>query len=178
MVKLNLGSGPNKMEGFINVDSCQFDNVDVVCNLGNDPWPWEDGSVDEVLCSHMVEHLTAAQRIHFVNELYRVLDLKGKATIITPHWASCRAYGDLTHQWPPVSEFWFYYLKKEWRMANAPHNDKEHNPDGYSCDFDAVWGYGMNQSIVTRNAEHQQFAMNNYKEAITDIHATLTKRKV
>jgi hypothetical protein len=89
-----------------------------------------------------------------------------------PHWASCRAYGDLTHQWPPVSEFWFYYLNADWRKQNAPHNDT------YTCDFDAVWGYGMHPTITTRNQEYQQFAMANYKEAVQDIHATLTKKNV
>jgi hypothetical protein len=87
-----------------------------------------------------------------------------------PHWASCRAYGDLTHQWPPVSEFWFYYLGKDWRAANAPHND------GYTCDFDATWGYTLHQEIAARNQEYQIHAMNFFKEAAQDIVATLTKK--
>jgi SAM-dependent methyltransferase len=160
-MKLDLGAGKNKKEGFIGVDSRAFDGVDVVADLSQ-PWPWADGVVDEVHCSHMVEHLTAPQRIHFVNELYRVLKVGGKAAIITPHWSSARAYGDLTHQWPPVSEFWFYYLAKAWR--------------DYTCDFDATWGYSLHPTLMTRNQEFQQFAMNFYKEAAQDLHATLTKR--
>jgi len=144
--------------------------VDVVCDLGTEPWPWQDDTVDEAHSSHMVEHLTGPQRIHFVNELCRVLKRGGKATLVTPHWASCRAYGDLTHQWPPVSEFWFYYLNVEWRKVNAPHND------GYTCDFDATWGYSLHPSLNVRNVEFQQFALNSHKEAAQDIIATLTKR--
>ena len=83
---------------------------------------------------------------------------------------TCRAYGDLTHQWPPVSEFWFYYLNAEWRKVNAPHND------GYTCDFDATWGYSLHPSLNVRNVEYQQFALNAHKEAAQDIVATLTKR--
>lgn len=169
-IRLDLGCGKNPREGFAGVDSRDFGQAFKV-DLGKAWWPWADSSVEEAHSSHMVEHLTAPERIHFVNELYRVLKPGGKCTIIVPHWASCRAYGDLTHQWPPVSEFWFYYLSKAWRETQAPHND------GYTCDFDAVWGYGLNPQVSARNQEYQQYAMANYKEAIQDIHATLTARK-
>lgn len=197
-LKLDLGCGKNKREGFIGVDSRSFEGVDVVCDLSAKTWTvakeddlrnksvplfasndgdevgeayiFHDESVDEVHCSHFVEHLTATGRINFVNEIYRVLRKGGKATLITPHWASCRAYGDLTHQWPPVSEFWFYYLSKDWREQNAPHNDQ------YACDFEATWGYGMHQSLLVKNTEMQQFAMQFYKEAVQDLHATLIKK--
>ena len=168
-LKLDFGCGKTKREGFVGVDCRKFDGVDQVMDLRKD-WPWEDGSVTEAHCSHFVEHLTAGERIHFVNELYRVLMSSGKCTLITPHWASCRAYGDLTHQWPPVSEFWFYYLSKDWRAQNAPHNDD------YRCDFEAVWGYTIRPELTIRNQEYQQYALANYKEAIMDISATLTKR--
>lgn len=169
-MKLDLGCGKHKKGGFIGVDCRAFDGVDVVCNLGVDVWPWQDDTVDEAHCSHMVEHLTAAERIHFVNELCRVLKRGAKATIIVPHWCSNRAYGDLTHQWPPVSEMWFFYLKREWREANAPHND------GYTCDFDSAWGYAVNPALATRNSEYVQHALESFKEAASDTVATLTKR--
>jgi SAM-dependent methyltransferase len=190
-LKLDLGCGKNKREGFHGVDSRPFDGVDTVVDLvarakgfnvvntehgGKEampkfrPWPWKEASVEEAHSSHFVEHLHADERIHFVNELYRILKPGGKAQIIVPHWSSCRAYGDLTHQWPPVSEFWFYYLSKSWREVNAPHND------AYICDFEATWGYSLHQGIVSRNPEYQQHALQFFKEAAQDIIATLTKR--
>lgn len=168
LLKLDLGCGKSTREGFEGVDVRDFGQrhrVDL-----RKGWPWKDGSVEEAHTSHFVEHLTGEERIHFVNELYRVLIPGGKCQLIVPHWASCRAYGDLTHQWPPVSEFWFYYLSKEWREQNAPHND------GYECDFEATWGYSLQQNLAIRNQEFQQFALQNYKEAAQDIIATLTKR--
>jgi len=36
-------------------------------------WPFDDDSIDEIHCSHFIEHLTAPERIHFVNEAYRVM---------------------------------------------------------------------------------------------------------
>lgn len=169
-LRLDFGCGPNPREGFEGVDSRAFGQKHTV-DLRK-PWPWKNESVAEANASHFVEHLTAPERVHFVNELYRVLVPAGRCQIVTPHWASCRAYGDLTHQWPPVSEFWFYYLLAAWRAANAPHNDD------YECDFDATWGYSMLPPIAARNQEYQQFALSNYKEAAQDIIATLVKRPV
>jgi len=176
-LKLDLGCGKNKRgPEWTGVDSLKFDGVDVVCDLTKKnkkgeflSWPWEDNIVDEIHASHFVEHLDAEERVHFVNELYRILKPGAKASIIVPHWNSCRAYGDLTHKWPPVSEFWFYYLSAEWRSINAPHNVD------YKCNFQATWGYSMNQALLTRNQEYQNYALSNYKEAAQDIIATLIK---
>lgn len=174
-VKLDFGCGPNKREGFLGVDAIAFPNVDVVLDIAKGDWPWADSSVEEGHASHFVEHLTAQERITFCNELYRVLKPGAKIQIIVPHWASCRAYGDPTHQWPPVSEFWFYYLNRDWRKANAPHTDAEFNPLGYDCHFEAAWGYNLRPDLAVKNQEYQQFAMQNYKEVCQDTIATLTK---
>ena len=170
-LKLDLGCGPNKQPGFTGVDIRQFDGkVDVVCDLSKATWPWADHSVTEVYCSHFLEHLEAMERVHFANELYRVLIVGGKATIITPHFAAERAYGDVTHKWPPVTGFWFYYLDKGWRANNAPHNDF------YTCDFLATWGFSMHQAIIGKNPEYQQHALTFWREAAQDQIATLVKR--
>lgn len=169
-MKLDLGCGTQKREGFTGVDVRAFDGVDVVCDLGAGRWPWDDGSVEEAHASHVLEHLAAAERIHFANELHRVLVKGGKCQVITPWWASARAYGDLTHEWPPVSEWWFPYLNAAWRKTNAPHND------GYTCDFDSTVGYALRQDLGLRNVEYQQYALANFREAAQDMIATLVKR--
>jgi SAM-dependent methyltransferase len=187
-VKLDLGCGPNKREGFLGVDCRFIPGVDRICDLSKTPWtlrywktykngksaivpgdtPLEDDSVDEVYASHLVEHLTWPERVHFFNELHRVLKAGAKATIVIPHWASSRFYGDPTHK-EPMSEFAFYYLLKSWRDANAPHTD-------YVCDFDATWGYSLHPALTTRNTDYQQNAIAWWKEACQDTIATLTKR--
>ena len=174
LLKLDLGCGPNPREGFIGVDSIKFDKVTTVTDLAK-PWPWANDSVAEVHSSHTLEHFERRDRVHFMNELYRVLVPGGKATIIVPHWNSNRAYGDMTHCWPPVSEMFFYYLSKDWRKQNAPHDDSEFNPSGYSCNFQAVWGYSVHPALAVRNAEYQQHALQWWKESAMDISATLTK---
>lgn len=129
-LRLDLGCGPNKRPGFVGVDVLPFPGVDVVHDL-RQPWPWEAETVDEAFSSHFIEHLTGTERIHFFNELYRVLKTGARAQIVCPHWAHESAYGDPTHQWPPVTPWTFYYLDKEWRARNAPHVP-------YTCDFTSV----------------------------------------
>lgn len=175
-IKLDLGCGKHKKEGFIGIDCIKFDNVDMVIKLGNEPLPFEDGSVDEIFASHFIEHLTAVERCQLLNEAYRVMKVGAKMIMIVPHWASSRAYGDPTHQWPPIGEMWFYYLDKKWRDEQAPATDQSNWALGYSCDFETTWGYGIHQQILVRNQEFQQFALNFYREAAQDLHATLTKR--
>ena len=170
-LRLDIGCGPNKREGFVGVDALPFDGkVDKVFDLRKTPWPWKSDSVDEVHSSHFIEHLTGAERIPFFNELYRVMRKDAKAQIIVPHWSSGRAYGDPTHQWPPVVEFFWYYLDKPWREANAPHA-------GLTCDFLATWGYSVAPQWQARNQETQMFGINHYREVAQDMIASLTARK-
>mgnify|MGYP000102456031 CR=1 FL=1 len=177
--KLDIGCGKNKREGFTGVDQYNMEGVDVVFDIRKAKWPWKDDSIEEVHCAHFIEHLTNLndcwERVHFFNELYRVMKKGAKCALIFPHWASTRFYGDPTHK-EPLSEMAFYYLDPAWRETQAPHSDIKWNPNGYSCNFEATWGYGMHQSLLSRNQEYQQFALANYKEAATDMHVTLTKR--
>jgi hypothetical protein len=186
-LKLDLGCGGQKKgPDWTGIDVMKFPGVDMVANLAepmNDTekhwnrdaplkfkrWPWKDSSVDEARSSHFIEHLEPLERIHFVNELYRVLKPGATVEIIAPHWSSMRAYGDLTHRWPPISEFWFYYLKEDWRKTNAPHNTE------YRCNFDVTWGFGIPEDVRVRNPDYQQFAMNKFKDTCQDIIATFRK---
>jgi SAM-dependent methyltransferase len=176
LFKLNLGAGKSRMPGFLSVDSIPFEGLDVVADLTK-PWPWDDNSTDEIHMSHVLEHFNGLERVHIFNEMHRVLIKGGKAVIITPHWASQRAYGDFTHQWPPVCEMLYYYINREWRRVNAPHNDIEFNPKGYICDFDVTGGYSLHPQIQPRNLEYQTFAQTFYKEACQDTHMTAIARK-
>jgi predicted SAM-dependent methyltransferase len=175
MLKLDLGCGKNKTKSqnehpFIGVDSIAFDGVDVVHDLRITPWPWEDNSVDEVFSSHFLEHLAGGERVVFFNELHRVMKPGASALIVTPDWAHACAYGDPTHQWPPMSSWYALYLNKEWRDQNAPHVN-------YTCDFDWMHGVAWDEWLNVRNDEMKQFAMARYVNSVRDLHITLVKRQ-
>ena len=177
-LRIDLGAGTTKREGFIAVDIKAFPGVDVVCDLGKDTWPWPDNSVDEAFCSHMLEHLTPEQRRHFMNELYRVLKpapagkVEPKVTLVTPHWASTRAYGDPTHVWPPICEMTYAYYSAPWRKVNSPHLD------GYTMDFEVTQPtYTLHPALQNRAVEHQQERLGWAKEAAQDMIQVLIKRE-
>lgn len=167
--RIDLGCGPSKRDGFYGVDAIAFDGVDLVLDLGG-PWPWGDETVSEYHCSHVLEHFDAAGRAHLVNEMHRTLKPGGAVTLIVPHGLSERYYGDPTHQWPPVTPFWFYYLSREWREANAPHTSEL-----LRCNFRCTWGYALHPELATRSQDFQQFATQWYANAIADVHCTMIK---
>jgi hypothetical protein len=134
-------------------------------------WEWDSNSVDEINIINLIQFLNPEERIHFVNELWRVLKIGAKAHVTIPHWASARAYGDLAFVYPPVTETWFFHLNKDWRKGNAPWGIK------YKCDFDFTLGYGMHPLLCNRNQEYQQHALTFWREAAQDLMATLIKRE-
>jgi hypothetical protein len=175
IIKLDLGCGGRKQEGFIGIDQYHMEGVDIVLNIGEERFPFDDNSVDEIHSSHFLEHLSMRQRTHVMNECYRIMKEGAKGTFITPHWASNRAYGDITHDPMPVSEMFYYYLKQDWRNSEAPHTDIKWNPNGLSCDFDASWGYSYSPELNSRNQEYIQFALMNFKDSAQDMIATIIK---
>lgn len=178
LLLLDLGCGPHKKPGHLGVDQFPFPGVDHIANLGDrsTPWPFANDSVGQVHCSHFIEHLSSTDRVYFMNELFRVLAPGGTAWVVTPHWASNRAYGDFTHAWPPVSEMFYFYLNAAWREGQAPHTDLRWNPLGYSCDFDFGAGFTTHPDLVGKSDETQRFMIQFYKEAAQDMQVTLTKR--
>ena len=71
-LKLNLGCGNNKYDGFLNVD--KFGEPDINWDLEKFPWPWEDNSVDEIRIIHVLEHLGKDTETYFniFKEIYRI----------------------------------------------------------------------------------------------------------
>lgn len=170
-LKLDLGAGKgaNTPDGFIAVDKNGSKDIKTVDLTGK--WPWKSGSVDEARAAYLIHYFTPAERVHFFNELHRVLKPGASCQITVPHWAANRAYADMLVQWPPIAEGWFYTLAKAWREGQNCVDES-----GLKCDFSATMGYGMHPAIVSRNMEYQQNAVQFYKEAAQDLIATLTKQ--
>jgi len=171
LLRLDLGAGKGAAtpEGFVGVDIVPWKGVRV--HDLRTRWPWKTNSVDEVNADYLVHYFTVKERVHFANELYRVLKVGAKAVLKTPHWAASKAYGDTRVQWPPVSEMWFAMLNKAWREGQ-----NSVDTSGYTCDFDHTLGYGLHPLIISRNYEYQQHAVTFWKEAAQDLCATLIKR--
>ncbi len=186
-VRLSLACGDNKPKGFMGVDIAKTKSADYVQDLLKFPWKqFKTSSVDEIECSHFVEHIPHGNGyqdpfFQFFDEIYRILKpatfdpnnpnvpLTGFATITCPYYSSMRAWQDPTHQ-RAISEASFLYLNKQWRVDNR----LDHYP--VTCDFDFSYGYVVNPEWQSRSEEARGFAVQHYINAVNDIQVILTKR--
>lgn len=82
-VKLHLGCGTNKLPGWVNVDSVQRCEPDLVHDL-TEPLPYSDQSVDEVLAEDLLEHFDKYMRFVVFADWVRVLKVGGRITLQVP----------------------------------------------------------------------------------------------
>ncbi len=121
-LRLNLGSGQHPLEGYINVD--KFGTPDVHCDLEAFPWPWDTGSVDEVMLSHVLEHLGQSPDafIGVMKELYRVCRGGARVHIRVPHPRHDFYLTDPTHVRPILPATFTLFsrrLNEEWKRTAA-----------------------------------------------------------
>jgi hypothetical protein len=187
-LKLSLACGQNKPEGFKGVDIAKTKDADYVQDLLKFPWDqFKDNSVDEIECSHFVEHIPHGDGYNdpffqFFDEIHRILKpaefdpnnpnipIKGFAKITCPYYNSMRCWQDPSHN-RAISEASFLYLNKQWRIDNK----LDHYP--VSCDFDFQYAYNIDGQWAQRNIEAQQFAIKHYTNAVNDIIVTLIKKE-
>lgn len=80
---VNFGCGANgQKDGYINVDRVAGVGVELVHDLNVFPYPFQDGSVAEVLLQHVLEHVDNPRRVVF--ECKRMLKREGKLVIVVP----------------------------------------------------------------------------------------------
>ncbi len=171
-LKLNLGCGEERMPGFTGVD-LHAPGADVRLDLLAFPWPWADESVDEIHCAHFVEHIPQEQRWPFFEECWRILKPDARMTVIVPSWKSERAYGDMTHCWPPVTAMFFCYLDRNWRTANG----LTYGPYAIRAHFEFQAGpTALNSPFAEQSPEIQAFACAHYLESYPDMRVRLTRK--
>lgn len=93
-MKLNIGGGNTKMNGYLNVDILKLPNVDIVCDVTKGI-PLEDNSVDEIYSSHFFEHIP--DTISLMKEIYRICKPRALVRVKTPYFKSVGAFKDPTH---------------------------------------------------------------------------------
>lgn len=186
LLRLDLGCGDHKREGFLGVDITKTASTDVIYDLLKFPWPWKSASVEEIHISHFFEHVPGTvwfrkagggyevdyPRFAFMDECYRIMVDGAKMTIICPYWSSVRSIQDPTHCLPGIAENSFLYFNKQWRADNKLSHYQ------VNCDFD--FGYlpiaSGNPYFAGRSAEFMQAAALTMNNAVDDIMVTLTKR--
>lgn len=175
VLKLDLACGQNVRDGFTGVDKYTGENrVDVL----KFPWPWADNSVDEIHCSHFIEHIPMVEVEHqgrvkdllfaFFDEAYRVLKPGALMTVICPCARSNRAFQDPTHRRFIVMET-FAYLNRGWREFNK----LDHYQVQCNFDFDVRPGTAPEEAL--RPTEVQMQRHNSMWNVVLDLMAVLKK---
>jgi len=191
--KIDLACGDNKKEGYYGIDVCDLQEVDLVHDLTVYPWPIDDNSVDEIHCSHYMEHIPHVDikgilkqsesfedfkekvteskdgLINFINEITRILKVGGKATVIAPYYMSIRAFGDPTHT-RYIGNLTFLYWNKEWRDNNKLGHY------GIDADYDMKLSYAISNELTLKSEALRDQAFQSDWNAIEDIIVEMTKR--
>ncbi len=93
-MKLNIGCGNKRKEGFVGVDKFPCDAVDTLADI-NKTLPFDANVVDEIWLDNVIEHVTDIS--HLMAEMHRICKRGAKISIITPHYTSPSSWRDPTH---------------------------------------------------------------------------------
>lgn len=127
-VKLNLGCGNRKMEGFINIDSKKSVKPNILWDLEKGlPKSIKDDSVTGIYASNILEYIKNLTGL--MEDIYKKCKNGAKIRILIPHYKSHHAFDDPTHV-RFFTETTFQYFSKEHREKNLPLFDYSFN-----CDF-------------------------------------------
>ncbi len=185
-MKLNLGCGQNKQEGYVNVDKYGSFAPDVVWNLESFPWPFESNSVDEIVMHHSLEHMgeSVEMFLGIMKELYRISAPGGKVFITVPHPRSDGFAGDPTHVRainPAILSLFSKKKNREWKELGWPNTPLATYID---VDFDMSdlrhslmphWAEQLRTGEITNKA--LDFAASSYYNVVSDVQMTLVACK-
>jgi hypothetical protein len=191
MLKLDLGCGQNPKDGFEGVD-LYGEKATHKVDLFKFPWPFQDATVDEIHCSHFLEHVpareveerdlspqaTAADRqellgkdmlFAFMDECHRIMKPEAWMHVVVPSGRSSRAFWDPTHRRFFMQET-FLYFAAEWRRINGLSHYRT------KCNFGVDVGQTIPNEEALRSPEAQQIRFQHYWNVTVDWVAKLKKQ--
>lgn len=161
-MKLDLACGIKKQPGFIGVDQYPAEGVDIIWDLNKYPYPFVDGSVDEIYCAHFIEHVD--DLIKFMDELYRIMRVGATGVIIAPYWSHINAWRDPTHK-RAIADWTMFFFSRDWRMSNQK--------DCYDIktNFGVTFNISFDDTAEIRNMtdEQRMFALTHYINVASHI---------
>ncbi len=138
-MKVNLGSGKNYLEGYVNIDINPMWKPDIVCDIGaytiidesnsditfrNSGWgdgpmysvfPASAGRVDEILANDVLEHIP--DLVSAMTNCLALLRIGGTMDISVPYYLALGAWQDPTHVRAFNENSWIYYTDWFWYLG-------------------------------------------------------------
>jgi predicted SAM-dependent methyltransferase len=140
-LKINIGSGFKRFDGFLNVDDDPIVEPDYVVNLEGGKLPFEDSSVEAVIAHHVLEHIGQGF-IPLMQELYRVCCHGAILDIRVPHHFHELFINDPTHKRPITVEGMRLFSKKYMDEHMRTMKSSSGMAYKYNVDFEIAWfGY-------------------------------------
>lgn len=95
-MKIYLGAGSHRLEGFTHIDIVPLPGIDYVCDITKG-LPFEDNSIDEVYSQDFLEHIPQDKAVFVINEICRVLKPGGRMEHKVPNAGTRNDFASPTH---------------------------------------------------------------------------------
>lgn len=151
MKVLDVGCGGCKFKGAIGVDCIDLPGVDVVTNLNNFPWPFEENTFERIIFKHSISHFDNI--VEVMEEINRISKNGAIIDIIAPHYTSDNFNTDPTHKFPMGFRSMYYFCtnipnwKYKYSKANFKLLDSGICFGEYNIDFNE-FEYNKRKSIL------------------------------
>lgn len=112
-IRLNLGCGFRKIDGYTNVDCRELCKPDQLWDI-IDGIPYDSSSVDEIIANDFMEHIPTDKVPFVMKEIHRVLKPTGFFIFSIPSTDGRGAFQDPTHVSFWNINSWLYYCEDIW----------------------------------------------------------------
>ena len=176
-MKINLGAGNSRIDGFVNIDYDSKSNPDYCLNIEKDPLPFDDNSVDVVVAHHILEHLGEGY-FYCLQELYRVCKHGATIDIRVPHPRSDTFIADPTHRRPITPLGLQLFSKKFNQYCKENKEPSSLLGDYFDVDFDLLeWNYIPNkqyrEKLSDKPKEYVEQYINERNNIVSEIYIKL-----
>ena len=152
-MKINIGGGLKRYEGFVNLDHDSMTSPDYVVDLEKDRLPFDDSMVEEVKAYHILEHIGEGF-LHLMKELYRICKPGAVIDIAVPHHRHENYFGDPTHRRPITVEMFKQFSKKYCEWHQECHGSSTGFAPRLGVDFEvAHYEYSIEKDYLTLSKE-------------------------
>lgn len=166
-MKLNLGCGFDKRDGWLNVDNFAACAPDRLLEIERTPWDLPSDAFDHILMKHVLEHVGADFAVFaaVMRELHRVTAPGGLIEIHVPHVRHDTFWSDPTHvrAFTPLT---FRMMSKRqnriWMEARANYTmlafamDVDFEVESVVQNYDPAWWRKVEAGELTREALREE----------------------